>query len=157
MRMSHVLRVLMADDDSDDRSFVLDALYQAKVQNELDCVEDGEQLLDYLRARGAFFSAPRPDLILLDLNMPRKDGFEALAEIKADPELRAIPVIVFTSSSTPEDVTRAYQLGASGYIRKPMTFEQTVKLFERVSDYWRNIALLPGKPDSSTTPRLTAN
>ncbi|MGH8523164.1 MAG: response regulator [Gammaproteobacteria bacterium] len=129
----------MADDDPDDRLLTRDAMRDARVINDLRFVEDGEDLMDYLYRRGRYAdgaSAPRPGLILLDLNMPKKDGREALKEIKADPDLRRIPVVVLTTSKLEEDIFRSYDLGASSFIIKPVTFESLVELMKAMGRYW---------------------
>ncbi|MDZ7261448.1 MAG: response regulator, partial [candidate division KSB1 bacterium] len=116
------ITILMAEDDPEDRLLVKDAWEESRVLNELRFVEDGEELMDYLYRRGPYAEparAPRPGLILLDLNMPRKDGREALKEIKADPELRRIPIVVLTTSKAEEDILRTYDLGANSFITKP--------------------------------------
>lgn len=138
--------ILMADDDADDRMLTKDALTESRVLNDLRFVEDGEELLDYLKGRGAYAdreSSPRPGLILLDLNMPKKDGREALKEIKADPELRRIPIVVMTTSKAEEDVYRSYDLGASSFITKPVTFDRLVELMRTMGQYWVEFVELP--------------
>jgi CheY-like chemotaxis protein len=138
--------ILMADDDADDRLLAADALAEARLNNELRFVEDGEELMDYLNRRGRWSApgaAPRPGLILLDLNMPRKDGREALREIKAHPELRRIPVVVLTTSRAEEDVLRSYDLGASSFISKPVTFEGLVAAMKALGRYYIEIVELP--------------
>lgn len=138
--------ILMADDDAEDREFAREALAEARLANTLFFVEDGEQLMDFLRRRGAYAdaaSSPRPGLILLDLNMPRKDGREALQEIKEDPDLRAIPVVVLTTSKAEEDVVRTYQLGVNSYIQKPVTFDRLVRVMQELSRYWFELVELP--------------
>lgn len=138
--------ILMADDDADDRLLASDALAEARVNNELRFVEDGEELMDYLNRRGRWSApgaAPRPGLILLDLNMPRKDGREALREIKANPELRRIPVVVLTTSRAEEDVLRSYDLGASSFISKPVTFGGLVSAMKALGRYYIEIVELP--------------
>jgi CheY-like chemotaxis protein len=140
------LQILMADDDPDDRAFTKEALASSRLVNELRFVEDGQQLMDYLNGRGEFAapgSAPRPGVILLDLNMPKKDGREALKEIKSDPDLRQIPVVVLTTSKAEEDVLRSYDLGANSFITKPVTFEGLVKVMTMLGQYWFEIAELP--------------
>lgn len=140
--------ILMADDDEDDRLLAAEALAEARVHNELRFVEDGEALLAYLRREGRWAdpdASPRPGLILLDLNMPRKDGREALAEIKADPALRRIPVVVLTTSRAEADVLASYDLGANSYIPKPVTFEGLVRAMRAVGRYWIEIVELPGE------------
>ena len=131
MKNSRPIIILMADDDADDRMLAKDALEESRVLNDLRFVEDGEQLIDYLFRRGPYAdpeSSPRPGLILLDLNMPRKDGREALREIKEHPELRRIPIIIMTTSQAEEDIYRSYDLGANSFITKPVTFERLVDL-----------------------------
>lgn len=140
------ITLLMAEDDEEDRLLTKDALAQSRVANNVRFVEDGEELMDYLYQRGKYAGpnrAPRPGLILLDLNMPRKDGREALREIKADPDLRAIPVIVLTTSKAEEDIVRSYDLGASGFISKPVTFEGLVEVMKTLGRYWFHIVELP--------------
>jgi len=138
--------ILIADDDADDRLLTQDAMSEARVINELHFVEDGQELMDYLYQRGRYAepsSAPRPGLILLDLNMPKKDGREALKEIKADPDLRRIPVVVLTTSKAEEDIFRSYDLGASSFITKPVTFEGLVELMKAMGQYWIEFVELP--------------
>lgn len=139
--------ILMAEDDPDDRLLVREAFEESRLLNELRFVEDGEELLDYLRLQNSYAdpeSAPKPGLILLDLNMPRKDGREALREIKADPELRRIPIVVMTTSRAEEDIFRSYDMGASSYISKPVTFERLVELMKSLGNYWIEFVELPG-------------
>ena len=143
---SKPITILVADDDADDRFLVKDALQESRLANDLHFVEDGEELLDYLHRRGKYASpgtSPRPGLILLDLNMPRKDGREALREIKADPELRRIPVVVLTTSSAEADVYASYDLGANSLIVKPVTFNSLVDIMKALSRYWFEIVELP--------------
>jgi CheY-like chemotaxis protein len=138
--------ILMAEDDSDDRLLVKDAMAECRWQGELRFVENGEELLDYLMRRGKYSQsavAPRPGLILLDLNMPRKDGREALREIKADAELRRIPVVVFTTSRADTDVGRLYDLGANSFISKPIQFDALVSVMRILGQYWFGTVELP--------------
>jgi CheY-like chemotaxis protein len=139
------ITILMADDDPDDRMLTRDALNENKLANDLHFVEDGEELMDYLKRRGKYEKedAPRPGLILLDLNMPRKDGREALTEIKADPELRRIPIIVLTTSKAEEDIVKSYDLGISSFISKPVTFDDLVEVARAIGKYWFGIVVLP--------------
>ena len=140
------ITILLAEDDADDRLLVKEALAEGRVLNDLRSVEDGEELLDYLRRRGRYAdpeASPRPGLVLLDLNMPRKDGREALREIKADPELKRIPVVVMTTSKAEEDVLRSYDLGANSYITKPVTFDRLVELMKVLGRYWIEFVELP--------------
>jgi CheY-like chemotaxis protein len=141
------ITILMADDDADDRLMTREAFEESRLANDLRFVQDGEELLDYLKRRGRYSdpeSSPRPGLILLDLNMPRKDGREALKEIKADPELRRIRVIVMTTSKAEEDIFRTYDLSAASYITKPVTFEGLVEVIRTLGKYWLEIVELPG-------------
>ena len=137
--------ILMADDDADDRLLAKDALSECHSNNELHFVENGEELLDYLHRRGKYSAttAPRPGLILLDLNMPRKDGREALREIKLDAELRRIPVIVLTTSKADTDISKIYELGANSFISKPVTFDSLVNVMKILGNYWFGIVELP--------------
>lgn len=141
--------ILLADDDEDDRRLSIDALKKKRLANALHCVEDGEELMNYLKHRGRYSNpvdAPRPGLILLDLNMPRKDGREALAEIRADPELRRIPVVVLTTSQAEEDVLATHDLGVNSFITKPVTFDGLVKVMNTFGHYWFEIVTLPDSP-----------
>jgi two-component system response regulator len=136
----------MADDDPDDREMTREAFAEYRLANDLRFVEDGEELLDYLKRRGQYAdpaASPRPGLILLDLNMPRKDGREALAEIKADPDLRRIRIVVLTTSKAEEDVVRTYDLSVASYIGKPVTFERLVEVVKTLGKYWLEIVELP--------------
>jgi len=141
--------LLLAEDDPDDCLLARQALEKSQLISDLRCVEDGEELLDYLRRRGKFADpkqSPRPGLILLDLNMPRKDGREALREIKNDPKLRAIPIVALTTSKSEEDVARAYNLGVNSYITKPVRFSALVEVMQAIGKYWFEIVELPGRP-----------
>jgi CheY-like chemotaxis protein len=136
----------MADDDADDRQLTREALADARLINDMRFVENGEELLDYLRGLGKYAppaAAPRPGLILLDLNMPRKDGRTVLQEIKQDPDLRTIPVVVLTTSKSDEDIYRSYDLGVNSYIVKPVTFEALVDILQTLEKYWFEIVELP--------------
>jgi CheY-like chemotaxis protein len=140
------ITILLADDDPEDRMLARDALQESRVANRLDMVVDGEELLDYLHRRGAYESlrdTPLPGLILLDLNMPRKDGREALREIKGDPHLRRIPVVVLTTSRAEEDIYRTYDLGVNSFITKPVTFDGLVDVIKALSRYWVEFVELP--------------
>ena len=141
--------ILMADDDPDDRMLTRDAFEESRLLNDFDTVEDGEELMDYLHSRGKYSgdaARPKPGLILLDLNMPRKDGREALKEIKSCPELRRIPVVVMTTSKAEEDIVRSYDLGVNSFIVKPVTFEGMVDALRTLGKYWFEIVELPGDP-----------
>lgn len=136
--------ILMADDDDDDYLLTKKALKESKLLNTLVRVNDGEDLLDYLHKRGQYAeTAVRPGVILLDLNMPRKDGREALKEIKADPKLRNIPVVIFTTSGAEEDIYKTYQLGSNSFITKPVTFENLISVMKTLGAYWFEIVELP--------------
>jgi CheY-like chemotaxis protein len=140
------ITILMADDDPDDCVLVKDAFAESRVANDLRFVKDGEELMDYLRHRGKYKSvktSPRPGLILLDLNMPRKDGREALKEIKSDPALRNIPVVILTTSKEEEDILRSYDTGANSYISKPVTFKGLVEVIASLGQYWLESVHLP--------------
>jgi CheY-like chemotaxis protein len=151
-RHSRPITILLAEDDPDDRMLVQDAVAEGRLANDLRCVEDGEELMDYLHQRGRYSggdaAAPRPGLILLDLNMPRKDGREALQEIKADPSLRQIPIVVLTTSKAEEDIFRSYDLGANSYVTKPVTFQSLVDLMKTLKRYWLEIVELPAGGDA---------
>ena len=140
------IKILMAEDDPDDRMLAKEALEESRLANRLEFVEDGEELVDYLQRRGKYADlngSPLPGLILLDLNMPRKDGREALREIKADSCLRRIPVVVLTTSKAEEDVCRTYDLGVNSYITKPVTFDGMVEIMKTLGKYWFEIVELP--------------
>ena len=140
------ITILMADDDEDDRLLTQDALAESRVLNELHFVEDGVELLEYLERKGKFVDksiSPRPGLILLDLNMPRMDGREALEAIKANPNLKGIPVVILTTSKQEEDMVKGYNLGAASYITKPVTFDGLVDLMKTLGKYWVEFVELP--------------
>jgi two-component system, response regulator len=140
------ITILMADDDADDRKMTKEAFEESRLVNDLRFVEDGDELLDYLYRRGKYTNpadSPRPGLILLDLNMPRKDGREALRELKADPKLRTIRVVVMTTSKAEEDIERTYNLSASSYITKPVTFAGLAEVIRTLGRYWLEIVALP--------------
>jgi CheY-like chemotaxis protein len=146
----------MADDDEEDCELTRDALQDARLANEMRFVYDGQELLDYLRRDGAYahpsLDAPRPGVILLDLNMPKKDGREALAEIKADESLRRIPVVVLTTSKDEEDVLRTYDLGVNSFITKPVTFAGLVEVMRTWTRYWLEIVELPDGAEGNGDP-----
>lgn len=144
----HPVTILMADDDPDDCLLAREALAESRLANDLHFVSDGEELMDYLYQRGKYSvpgSAPRPSLILLDLNMPKKDGREVLNELKSDPHLRQIPVLVLTTSQAEEDILRSYYLGANSYITKPVTFSSLIEVMQTLSKYWFEIVELPSQ------------
>jgi len=138
--------ILIADDDAEDRMLLKEALEETRLKNALQFVENGEELIDYLHNRGKFTDKdkyPLPGLILLDLNMPKKDGREALKEIKEDPHLRLIPVVILTTSKAEEDILKTYDLGVSSFITKPVTFASLVDMMKTLSTYWFELVQLP--------------
>jgi CheY-like chemotaxis protein len=140
------ITVLVAEDDPDDRLFIKEAFRESGFLPDLRFVEDGEELMDYLRREGEYSlpeTSPRPGLILLDLNLPKKDGREALAEIKADPDLRRFPVVVVTTSKVKEDILRCYDAGANSYITKPVRIADLLDAIKALGKYWLEIASLP--------------
>lgn len=142
--------ILMADDDDDDFLLTQKALKESKLLNRLVRVRDGEELLDYLLQKGEYADQPveRPGVILLDLNMPRKDGREALKEIKSNPELNDIPVVVFTTSKAEEDIYKSYKLGVNSFITKPVTFDSLISVMTSLGKYWFEIVELPANHGS---------
>ena len=145
-RAATPITILMADDDADDRRLTEEAFEEGRLINDMRYVEHGEELMDYLRKQGKYAppaEAPRPGLILLDLNMPRKDGRTVLKEIKSDPELRQIPVVILTTSKADEDIYKSYDLGVNSYIVKPVTFEALVDILQTLEKYWFEIVELP--------------
>ena len=146
-KYSKPITILMADDDADDRLMTKEAFEESRLANDLRFVEDGVELMDYLQRRGKYSdpaTSPRPGLILLDLNMPKKDGREALKEIKADPNLKCIRIVILTTSKAEEDIYRTYNLGAASYITKPVTFAGMAEVIKTVGKYWLEIVELPG-------------
>lgn len=145
MRMRRPISILVADDDPEDRMLAEEALRESRLVNDIRFVDDGEDLLEYLQGRGRYAGAdnPRPDMILLDLNMPRMDGREALKVIKGDPELRRIPVVVLTTSKAEEDIYRTYDLGVNSFIIKPVTFDSLVDIMKVLGAYWFQIVEIP--------------
>jgi len=146
MKTGQPIRILVADDDADDRMLIADAFEEAHLNNPVDYVEDGLELLDFLKRRGAYAERADealPGIILLDLNMPRLDGRGALAEIRKDPELKKIPVVVLTTSQSEEDIIRTYDLGVNSFITKPVTFDGLVNVVQVLNKYWIEIVALP--------------
>ncbi|MEM9855739.1 MAG: response regulator [Bacteroidota bacterium] len=143
------ITILMADDDPDDQLMAQEAFEENRMANALAFVNDGQELLDYLKHEGKYnqTNAPRPGLILLDLNMPKKDGRTALKEIKADPNLKRIPVVVLTTSKSDEDVLKSYDLGVSSFITKPVSFESLIEVTREIGKYWFGIVVLPKEND----------
>jgi CheY-like chemotaxis protein len=146
-RLRRSITILMADDDAEDRDLTRDALQDARLANEMRFVVDGQDLMDYLRHEGRYadgsVDAPRPGIILLDLNMPKKDGREALAEIKSDETLRRIPIVVLTTSKDEQDVLGTYDLGVNSFITKPVTFTGLVEAMRTWTRYWFELVELP--------------
>jgi chemotaxis family two-component system response regulator Rcp1 len=137
------VRILLAEDNPGDIRLVLEVLRESKIANEVRVTRDGIETMEFLRRTGAFTDVERPGLILLDLSMPRKDGREVLAELKADPDLRRIPIVIMTSSAGEEDVIRAYDNHANCYIRKPVDFEQLRMVVQKIETFWFTIVALP--------------
>jgi chemotaxis family two-component system response regulator Rcp1 len=138
------VEILLVEDNPGDVRLTIEALRDSKVRNTLSVARDGVEALEYLRRAGAFANVVRPDLILLDLNLPRKDGREVLAEIKADPALHTIPVVILTTSRAEQDVLRSYELKANCYITKPVDLEQFITVVKSIEDFWLTIVTLPG-------------
>ena len=143
LRRSDPIEILLVEDNPGDVRLTQEALNDAKVHNHLSVAEDGVEAIAFLRQLNQYADAPRPDLILLDLNLPRKDGREVLSEIKADPDLHRIPVVILTTSEAEEDVYRAYHLNANCYITKPVNLEQFLKIVRSIEDFWLTIVKLP--------------
>jgi CheY-like chemotaxis protein len=151
---TETISILIADDDADDRLMAREALEECRLANHIDFVEDGVELMEYLRAQGRYAATgatSRPGLIILDLNMPKMDGREALREIKADPTLRRIPVVVMTTSKAEEDIYRTYDLGVNSFITKPVTFEGLVAVMRILGKYWIEIVELPDRDGACET------
>ena len=138
-----VIELLLVEDSEPDVRLTIEALHEAKVKNRLSVVEDGVEALEFLRRQGRYRDAPRPDLILLDLNLPRKDGRQVLKEIKSDESLKRIPVVILTTSKSEEDVCRAYDLHANCYITKPVDFNRFMEVVKSIEDFWLTVVRLP--------------
>jgi len=138
-----VIDVLLVEDDPGDVLMTREAFEHHKIRNQLHVVTDGEQALQFLHRTGDFTSAPRPGLILLDLNLPRRDGLEVLAELKADPGLRVIPVVILTTSQAEEDILRSYSLHANAYVSKPVDFERFMEVIRQIDDFFVTVVQLP--------------
>ncbi len=136
--------ILLVEDSATDALLTREALALAKVRNTLHVVSDGVQALAFLRREGAYSGAPRPDIVLLDLNLPRKDGREVLGEMKRDPALASIPVVILTTSSADEDVARSYRLHANCYVTKPLGFEAFARVVRSIESFWFTVVTLPG-------------
>lgn len=137
------VEILMVEDNDGDIFLTMEALKEAKIHNSINVVHDGVEAMEFLRRQGKYSDAPRPDLILLDLNLPRKDGREVLAEIKPDPEFRSIPVVVLTTSQAEQDIARAYDLHANCYIVKPVDFRSLMNIVRAIEDFWLSLVKLP--------------
>jgi CheY-like chemotaxis protein len=140
-----MIEVLLVEDDPGDVLMTREAFDDNKVANRLSVVNDGASALDFLHKRGEFADAPTPDLVLLDLNLPRVDGRQVLAEVKADPFLRQIPVVVLTTSEAEEDVLRSYDLHANAYVTKPVDFERFIEIVRRIDEFFVSVVRLPGR------------
>jgi len=141
----HPIEVLLVEDSPSDMKLTLTVLEKAKMANRVSHVEDGVEAMEFLRRQGKYADAPRPDLILLDLNLPRKDGREVLAELKAEPKLATIPVVVLTTSKAEQDVLRSYELRANCYITKPVDFNSFLEVIQSIEKFWLAVVTLPGK------------
>jgi chemotaxis family two-component system response regulator Rcp1 len=140
---SQPIEILLVEDSPSDTELTIEALREAKIANNLSHVEDGVEAMEFLRRTNTYADAPKPDLVLLDLNLPRKDGREVLLELKSDPDLRVIPVVVLTTSKADQDIMRAYQLQANCYISKPVDFEQFVDVVRAIEHFWLEVVALP--------------
>lgn len=141
------IHILMVEDNPGDVRLTMEALEEGKLHNRLDVVEDGEQALAFLHRTGKYKDAPTPDLILLDLNLPKRDGREVLSEIKTNEHLRNIPVVILTSSQAEEDITRAYDLHANAYVSKPVDLDSFIRVVKSIEGFWLEIVKLPSKGD----------
>jgi CheY-like chemotaxis protein len=139
------VEILLVEDNEGDVGLIEEVFEEAKIKNNLHVAEDGEEAMLYLHGRGKFSGFPRPDIILLDLNLPKKDGREVLREIKEDSNLKNIPVVVLTTSGAERDILRAYDLHANAYITKPLDFDQFIKVVESIGNFWLEIVKLPTK------------
>jgi CheY-like chemotaxis protein len=138
-----MIQILLVEDDPGDVLITREAFAENKVRNKLDVVSDGEAAMAYLRRQGDFAAAPRPDLVLLDLNLPRRDGHEVLAEIKSDPDLQRIPVVILTTSDAEEDILRSYNLHANAYVTKPVDFERFLTVVRQIDEFFVTVVRLP--------------
>jgi CheY-like chemotaxis protein len=144
-RAGRPVEILLVEDNPGDVRLTIEALREGKVRNRLNVAEDGVKALAFLRREGPYASAPRPDLILLDLNLPKKDGRAVLAEIKADDRLKLIPVVILTTSKADEDIVRSYELAANCYVTKPVDLDQFITVVRSIEDFWLTIVTLPGE------------
>ena len=152
LKLGRPIDILLVEDSPSDTDLTVEALSAGKVANRLSIVEDGVQAMEFLHRQGRYADAPRPDLILLDLNLPRKDGREVLAEVKADESLRNIPIVVLTTSQAEQDVLRAYSLHANCYVTKPVDFGQFIEVIRSIEDFWLTIVKLPEAPAPAGQP-----
>lgn len=143
MSTTHEIEILLVEDNPGDIVLTQEALREGKIRNRLSIAKDGVEAMAFLRREGEFADAPRPDLILLDLNMPRKNGSEVLMEVKSDPDLKTIPVVILTTSDAEQDVLKAYQFNANCYITKPVEFDRFVKVVQTIDEFWLSIVQLP--------------
>jgi two-component system, chemotaxis family, response regulator Rcp1 len=139
------IEILLVEDSPSDAELTREAMKAGKIANNLSHVEDGVEAMEYLARRGRYAKAPRPDLIMLDLNLPRKDGREVLAELKQDPVLKTIPVVVLTTSRADQDIIRSYELHANCYISKPVDFQQFLEVVQSIEHFWLTVVALPGR------------
>ena len=144
--MSDSIEILLVEDNPGDVELTREAFYDAKMDNRISVVRDGIQALEYLRRTGIYAQAPRPDIVLLDLNLPRKGGLEVLSELKADPDLRSIPIVVLTTSRDEEDIARSYHAHANCYISKPVDFDKFMGVVRSLESFWLTVVRLPTKP-----------
>jgi CheY-like chemotaxis protein len=145
MTTPHLVRILLVEDSLADIELTLEALETAKLANEVAVVRDGAEALDYLKRRGAHGGASRPDLVILDLNLPKLSGLEVLAELKADPGLRSIPVAMLTTSAAEADVVRSYDLGTNCYLTKPVDVDQFLRVVQAIESFWLGVVRLPSR------------
>jgi len=143
------IEILLVEDNEGDIGLVEEVFQEAKIRNNLHIAEDGEEAMLFLHKEGQFSDAPRPDIILLDLNLPKKDGREVLKEIKEDDKLKRIPVVVLTTSKAEEDILKSYDLHANSYITKPVNFDQFIKVIKSIEDFWLDVVKLPSKDNSA--------
>jgi chemotaxis family two-component system response regulator Rcp1 len=139
------IEILLVEDSPSDAALTIEALKQGRIANRLSHVDDGVEALDFLRQHNKYADAPRPDLIMLDLNLPRKDGREVLAEIKNDPDLKIIPIIVLTTSRSDKDILQSYQLNCNCYITKPVDFTHFIEVIKSIENFWLTVVTLPQK------------
>ncbi len=137
------VEILLVEDSPSDTALTIEALAAGKIANNLNCVEDGVEAMNYLKRKGKYAKAVKPDLIMLDLNLPRKDGRQVLAELKADPELKIIPIIVLTTSHSDKDILHSYQLNANCYITKPVDFKHFIDVVRSIEQFWLTVVTLP--------------